>query len=59
LILMQDLRLKDGRLLITRGTMLNTPAVQSIRNFNERGLLEGTVEVGEPRPEPHGTEEAP
>lgn len=59
LILMQDLRLKDGRLLITRGTVLNTPSVQSLRNFNERGLLEGTVEVGEPRPAPESQEEAP
>ncbi|MFZ1986544.1 MAG: HD domain-containing phosphohydrolase [Desulfatitalea sp.] len=59
LILMQDLRLKDGRLLITRGTVLNTPAVQSIRNFNERGLLEGTIEVGEPRPEAESQEETP
>jgi response regulator RpfG family c-di-GMP phosphodiesterase len=58
LILMQDLRLKDGRLLSTRGTVLNAPSVQSIRNFCDRGLLEGTVEVGEPRPEAQDTEAA-
>jgi response regulator RpfG family c-di-GMP phosphodiesterase len=59
LILMQDLRLKDGRLVVTRGTVLNGSAVQSIRNFCERGFLEGTVEVGEPRPETLRPKETP
>jgi HD-GYP domain-containing protein (c-di-GMP phosphodiesterase class II) len=52
LILMQDLRLKDGRLLMTRGTVISAAVVQSLRNFGDRGSLDEAIEVAEPRAEP-------
>jgi hypothetical protein len=45
MILMDDLRLKDGRLLLTRGTILGDGALQSIQTIGNRGLIEGTIAV--------------
>jgi response regulator RpfG family c-di-GMP phosphodiesterase len=45
MILERDLRLKDGRLLITRGTVLMEGALQSIRNIGNRGLIEDAIAV--------------
>jgi len=50
MLLMQDLRLDNGRLLLGRGTLLNERCVQSIRSMGERELLKGTIEVSEPNP---------
>jgi hypothetical protein len=43
--LMQDLRLKDGRLLLTRGTVLNQGSLMSLQSIGDRGLIEGEVSV--------------
>lgn len=48
LVLMEDLRLKDGRLLLTRGTTLGAGALQSIQAIGERGMIEGTIAVKMP-----------
>lgn len=48
MILRQDLRLKDGRLLLNRGSVLNEKTVQSIQGIGERGLIDKPVEVAEP-----------
>lgn len=40
MILMQDLRIKDGRLLLIKGTMLNRQSVQSIHGIAARNLIE-------------------
>jgi response regulator RpfG family c-di-GMP phosphodiesterase len=50
MILLQDLRLKDGRLLLPKGTVLNDRSVESIQTIGQRGLIEGAIEVGEPLP---------
>ena len=45
MVLKEDLRLKDGRLLLTRGTILNEGALQSIQTIGDRDMIEGTVAV--------------
>ncbi len=45
MVLMEDLRLKDGRLLLTRGTTLGDGALQSIQTIGNRGMIEGTIAV--------------
>jgi response regulator RpfG family c-di-GMP phosphodiesterase len=45
MILMDDLRLKDGRLLLTRGTILGDGALQSIQTIGNRGLIESEIAV--------------
>ncbi|MDA8141786.1 MAG: response regulator [Desulfobacteraceae bacterium] len=46
--LMADLRLKDGRLLLTRGTVFKEASIKSIQTLVERGLLDGEVTVSLP-----------
>jgi hypothetical protein len=43
--LVKDLRLKDGRLLLTRGTVLGQGALTSLQSIGNRGLIEGEVAV--------------
>ena len=45
MVLMEDLRLKDGRLLLTRGTTLGDGALQSIQTIGDRGMIEGAIAV--------------
>lgn len=45
MVLKEDLRLKDGRLLLTRGTVLGDGALQSIQTIGDRGLIEGAINV--------------
>ncbi|WP_319405328.1 HD domain-containing phosphohydrolase [uncultured Desulfosarcina sp.] len=45
MVLMEDLRLKDGRLLLTRGTTLGDGALQSIMTIGNRGMIEDTIAV--------------
>lgn len=45
MVLMEDLRLKDGRLLLTRGTTLGDGALQSIRTIGDRGMIESAIAV--------------
>lgn len=45
MILDQDLRLKDGRLLITRGSVLDDGSLQSIQNIGDRGFIEDAISV--------------
>lgn len=45
MVLAEDLRLKDGRLLLTRGTTLDEGALQSITTIGNRGMIEGVVTV--------------
>lgn len=48
MVLMEDLRLKDGRLLLTKGTRLKQNSVHSIQSIAERGLIPSKVTVSEP-----------
>ncbi len=48
MVLMEDLRLKDGRLLLTRGTTLNGGALQSIQTIGNRGMIEGLIDIAMP-----------
>jgi response regulator RpfG family c-di-GMP phosphodiesterase len=50
LILMQDVRLKDGRLLLTKGTIINDRIIESIRTIGNRGLIQDAIEVADPKP---------
>jgi response regulator RpfG family c-di-GMP phosphodiesterase len=45
LVLADDLRLKDGRLLITRGTALNPNALKVISEIGQQGMIEGRVAI--------------
>lgn len=45
MILVEDLRLKDGRLLITRGTTLDDNALKVIHEVGGRELIEGTIPI--------------
>lgn len=45
MVLAEDLRLKDGRLLLTRGTTLNEGALQSIQTIGNRGMIEDVIAV--------------
>ncbi|MCP4744603.1 MAG: response regulator [Desulfobacteraceae bacterium] len=46
--LMQDLRLNDGRLLLTKGSVLKPASVQSIQSIGERAMIPGKVSVSIP-----------
>ena len=48
MVLMEDLRLRDGRLLLTKGTKLKENSVQSIQSIAERGLISSKVTVSKP-----------
>ncbi|BBO67112.1 two-component system response regulator [Desulfosarcina alkanivorans] len=50
MVLMEDLRLQDGRLLLTRGTTLGDGAVQSIQSIGHRGMIDGAIAVTMPSP---------
>jgi response regulator RpfG family c-di-GMP phosphodiesterase len=39
MVLMEDLRLSDGRLLLTKGTKLKETTTQTIQSIGERGML--------------------
>jgi hypothetical protein len=43
--LVRDLRLKDGRLLLTRGTVLGQGALMSLQSIAKRDMIEGEVAV--------------
>lgn len=45
MILMQDLRLKDGRLLLSKGTVLNERCIQSIKNIGYSNLPNANINV--------------
>lgn len=46
--IMQELRLKDGRLLLNKGTMLNERCIQSINNVNMSNLTDHHIKVAWP-----------
>ncbi len=48
MVLMEDLRLKDGRLLLTKGTRLKGTAIKSIQNIAERGMIPDKLVVSIP-----------
>lgn len=45
MVLMEDLRLKDGRLLLARKTRLKSSAVEAIAKIASRGMLPGKIKV--------------
>jgi hypothetical protein len=45
MILMEDLKHKDGRLLLNQGTKLRSSTIQSIQSVGERGLIKGKVSI--------------
>ena len=45
MILKEDLRLKDGRLLLTSGTVLNYGALQSIQTIGNQGMIQGAISI--------------
>ena len=45
MVLMEDLRLKDGRLLLTKGTRLKKTSIQSVKTIAERGLIPSRISV--------------
>jgi hypothetical protein len=45
MVLMEDLRLSDGRLLLTRGTTLGDGSLQSIQTIGNRGMIEDAIAV--------------
>jgi response regulator RpfG family c-di-GMP phosphodiesterase len=57
MVLKEDLRLKDGRLLLTRGTVLEAGALQSIQTIGSRGMIEGAISVATQPIEPVEGEE--
>ncbi len=48
MVLMEDLRLKDGRLLLTKGTRLKETTIQSIKTIGERGMIPEKLVVSVP-----------
>jgi response regulator RpfG family c-di-GMP phosphodiesterase len=48
MVLMEDLKLNDGRLLLTRGTQLKATSIQSIISIGERGLIPDKLTVSVP-----------
>ena len=57
--LVKDLRLSDGRLLLTRGTVLGDSSLASIETIGNRGLIQHTVAVSLPTLENGTNGEAP
>jgi response regulator RpfG family c-di-GMP phosphodiesterase len=49
MILMADLRLNDGRLLLTKGTQLKETSIDSIKSIGARGLIPDKLTVSVPR----------
>jgi len=45
MVLVQDLRLNDGRLLLTRGTRLKDASIRSIQTIGERGMIADAVTI--------------
>ncbi len=45
MVLKEDLRLKDGRLLLTRGTVLNDGSLQSIQTIGDQGMIQGAISI--------------
>jgi response regulator RpfG family c-di-GMP phosphodiesterase len=45
---MQELRLKDGRLLLAKGTVLNERCIQSIKNIGASNLMDHHFQVTQP-----------
>jgi response regulator RpfG family c-di-GMP phosphodiesterase len=58
-VLVEDLRLKDGRLLITRGTALDDGALKVIQEVGGRKLIEGTIPIMMSASPPVDLEECP
>jgi response regulator RpfG family c-di-GMP phosphodiesterase len=48
MVLMEDLRLNDGRLLLTKGTRLKETTAQTIQSIGERGMLPDKLVVSIP-----------
>jgi hypothetical protein len=48
MVLMEDLRLNDGRLLLTKGTRLKETTIQSIQTIGERGMIPDKLVVSIP-----------
>ena len=48
MVLMEDLKLNDGRLLLTKGTRLKGTSVVSIQSIGARGLIPGQISVSIP-----------
>jgi hypothetical protein len=59
MVLKEDLRLKDGRLLLTRGTVLGDGALQSIQTIGSRDMIDGAISVMVNPPEPAEGETQP
>ncbi len=51
MVLMEDLKLNDGRLLLTKGTRLKGTSVESIKSIGERGLIPNSLTVSIPNNE--------
>jgi response regulator RpfG family c-di-GMP phosphodiesterase len=51
MVLMEDLKLNDGRLLLTKGTKLKATSIESIISIGERGLIPNTLTVSVPNEE--------
>jgi response regulator RpfG family c-di-GMP phosphodiesterase len=51
MVLMEDLKLNDGRLLLTKGTRLKATSIESIVSIGERGLIPDTLTVSVPNEE--------
>jgi hypothetical protein len=49
LTVMQELRLKDGRLLLNKGTVLNERCIQSIKNIGLCNLADDHIKVAQPK----------
>lgn len=49
MIIAEDLRLKDGRLLLTRGTRLSKGALKSINTIGSQGMIEGNILITMPQ----------
>jgi response regulator RpfG family c-di-GMP phosphodiesterase len=48
MVLMEDLRLTDGRLLLTKGTRLKESTVQSVQTIAERGMIPAKLVISIP-----------
>lgn len=48
MLLMEDMRLKDGRLLLSKGTTFKEATINSIQSLIDRGMITGEVTVSDP-----------
>lgn len=53
MVLMDDLRLEEGRLLITKGTKLVDASIQTLQLLGDRGLIPGKIYVAIPEQSKH------